>query len=207
MEKLTSSVNLTNALVVTGSIASGKSSVCKILKDLGYDIIDADAIAHQVLQDLHVEIEAGFGQKFVHEGRVNRVELGKLVFQDTQAIQRLEALTHPKINNQIIVEAKVLELKKRLYFMNVPLFFEVQRNYTVAAVIVVYCKKEIALERLMRRNNLNLLEAEQRMCRQWDIERKKEGADFIVDNSTDEKNLPREAQRLINRLSKHFHHV
>jgi len=170
------------AVVLTGNIATGKSSVATLFKDDGFEIIDADSIAHQMLDIKHLEIATLFGDRVVKEHKVNRKILGAIVFSDTQKRKALEALLHPLIYEKIEIEAKKLESKKRPYLIDIPLFFETNR-YPISKILVVYTSLEIQLQRLMKRDNCSEEEARKRIDTQINIEKKVKKASYVIDNS------------------------
>lgn len=89
------------AIALTGSIATGKSSTVKLLEAAGFHIIDADKIAHKILDEQHQAIAQKFGEGLVHEGKVDRKALGAIVFSDKEKRKALEALLHPLIYDEI----------------------------------------------------------------------------------------------------------
>ncbi len=192
-------VEIRYAIALTGGIATGKSTVANLLKLFGFHIIDADTIAHQVLEESKEEIAKIFGQKYIKEGRVDRKALAKLIFGNKEERQRLEHLLHPKIKKRILDLAKKEERFNVPYFIDIPLFFET-RNYDISPVVVVYAPKELQLERLTKRERLSKEEAMRRIEAQIDIEKKKEMADFVIDNSKDLKHLQSEVERFVQKI-------
>lgn len=184
-----------NAIALTGGIATGKSTVSKLLTEAGFDVIDADKIAHQLLDENSNKIIELFGEKYVEEGKVLRKELGKIIFSNEKNKLKLEALLHPLIEQEIKKQAKICEEKNKAYFIDIPLFFE-KMHYDIPRVFVVYIPKEIQIERLMIRDGINKEEALLKISNQMDIEEKKKLADIIINNSKDLKNLKKEIQKL-----------
>ena len=113
-----------HAIVITGSIGSGKSAVCKLLAGLGFEIIDADSIAHEQLNLCVSEVAAEFGDEVLNGGKIDRKKLGALVFNDADKLKILERILHPKIRLEILSRAAKLESAGRTYFVGIPLFFE-----------------------------------------------------------------------------------
>ena len=183
------------AVALTGGIATGKSSVAEIFSEMGFEIIDADKIAHQVLDAQAEQIAMLFGAAYLTEGRVDRKALGRLVFADTQKRKVLESLLHPLIQEEIASLSEALDRKKSPYLVDVPLFFE-SGAYPIAQIIVVYTPKEIQVERLMQREGYTQEEALQRIDAQMDIEAKKSQATYVIDNSGDRDQLERECRRV-----------
>ena len=183
------------ALALTGGIATGKSSVAEIFSTLGYDVVDADKVAHRLLDDNVDKIADTFGEKFVQNGRVDRKALGSLVFADKAQRERLEGLMHPLIRDEILDISAKLDKKSRPYLIELPLFFETGA-YEIDNSILVYAPREMQLKRLMTRNNLSKKEANDRIDSQMDIESKKAKAKYIIDNTKDMTHLNQECQRV-----------
>jgi dephospho-CoA kinase len=183
------------AVVLTGSIATGKSSVATLFKDDGFEMIDADSIAHQILDTKYLEIAQLFGNEVIKEQRVNRKALGTIVFSDAQKRKDLEDLLHPLIYEKIEIEAKKLDQKERPYFIDIPLFFESNR-YAISKVLVVYTPEKLQLQRLMNRDNSTRKEAQKRIDTQISIEEKVKKARYVIDNSGTLIALKNEYQRV-----------
>ena len=188
-----------NAIALTGGIATGKSTVCNLLKLHGFLIIDADKIAHKLLDENHQKIAALFGDEYVKDGKVLRKELGKIIFSNEDNKLKLEALLHPLIKDEIVCEAKVFEEQNKPYFIDIPLFFEKQ-NYDIKRVVVVYTPKDLQIKRLQNRDNISKDEAILKISNQMDIEKKKELSPLIIDNSKDLKHLQQEVEDLIEKI-------
>ncbi len=183
-----------NAIALTGGIASGKSSVCSLLSLYGFTIIDADKIAHLKLDESAGTIAELFGEQFVIGGKVDRKKLGGIIFEDTEARKRLENLLHPLIKEEIVHQSRLCESKQIPYILDIPLFFE-KRNYDVDEVVVVYCTPQQQRERLMGREGYTTEETESRIGAQLPIDRKRQKATFVIDNTGDLRHLQREVER------------
>ena len=184
------------AVVLTGGIATGKSTVAKFFSSEGFNIIDADKIAHLML-DLHQDkIAELFGQHCVVDGKVARKELGKLIFANPSEKLRLEKLLHPLIFDEIERQSIELDTLKKRYIIDIPLFFESKGRYPIKRSIVVYTEPNIQLQRLMLRDGSTKIEAQQRIDSQFPIEEKRDLATYIIDNSKDLKNLHQECIRV-----------
>ncbi len=173
-----------HAIALTGGIATGKSTVSTLLKLHGYEVIDADTVSHEILQQQAPAIVELFGPEYVEEGVVNRKMLGALVFADRAQLRRLEALLHPLIREEIMRRAALSEEQGVPYFIDIPLFFETGA-YDVKKVLVVYAPRALQLERAMKRDNMSEQDALARINAQLDIEEKRKKADFVIDNSRD----------------------
>ena len=189
----------TNAIALTGGISTGKSTVCNLLKLHGFLIVDADKIAHKILDLNASKIEELFGTKYVENGLVQRKELGKIIFSNEDNKLKLEALLHPLIKEEIIKESRVCEEQNKTYFIDIPLFFE-KMHYPIVKSVVVYTPKELQIERLIKRDNITKDEALLKISNQMDIEKKKELSTYIIDNSKDLKHLQNEVEKLIKGL-------
>ena len=191
-----------NAYVITGSIASGKSTVVNLLKERGFSVIDADLIAHEQLEICKCEIVKAFGEQILDEtGKIDRKKLGDTVFNEPKKLKNLEQILHPKIKAEIFFKASQLERLGQVYFVDIPLFFEKKERYgEFKNVAVIYAPKELLLSRLMSRNGLNLKDAKARVELQMDIEKKRKMAKFIIDNSSDRENLKLELEKFLKQI-------
>ena len=162
-----------NAYVITGSIASGKSTVVNLLKERGFSVIDADLIAHEQLEICKCEIVEVFGEQILDEARkIDRKKLGAIVFNEPKKLKNLEQILHPKIKAEIFFKASQFERLGEIYFADIPLFFEKKERYSeFKNVAVIYAPKELLLSRLMSRNGLNLENAKARIELQMDIDK------------------------------------
>ena len=194
--------NFPNAYVITGSIASGKSTVVNLLKERGFSVIDADLIAHEQLEICKREIVRVFGEQILDEtGRIDRKKLGAIVFREPKKLKNLEQILHPKIKAEIFCKASQLERLEQVYFVDIPLFFEKKERYAeFKNVAVIYAPKELLLSRLMSRNGLSLNEAKARVELQVDIEQKRKMAKFVIDNSSDMENLKLELEKFLGQI-------
>lgn len=189
------------ALALTGGIATGKSTLKSLLFLEGFAIIESDIIAHQILDKSIDFIKDTFGDEFTTNNKVQRGELGKLIFANKEKKSILEEYIHPKIQDEIILQASKLEQKKFPYLIDIPLYFETN-SFNLTSVIVIWTKHEIQLQRLMKRNNFTKDEAILRINSQMPIEEKMKKADYVVDNNNDLKSLQNECDLLIKYILK-----
>jgi dephospho-CoA kinase len=184
-----------HAIALTGSISTGKSTTVKLLTAAGFHIIDADTIAHQILDEQHEAIAEMFGEAFVNEGTVDRRSLGSVIFSDNEKRKALEALLHPLIYDEI----KRLSIEEdklgKPYFIDIPLFFENGR-YPIERSLVVYATKEQQLERLIDREGYTEEEARKRINTQIPVEEKRKKASYVIDNSGTLTQLGQECERV-----------
>ncbi len=198
--------NFENAIALTGGIATGKSSVCSLLNLYGFQIIDADKVAHQMLSKNVDKISDIFGNEYIKEGRVDRKKLGNLIFNDLAYRQKLEKLLHPLIKEEILKQSILCESKEIPYIIDIPLFYE-KNNYNIDEVIVVYCDKYKQINRLIDREGYDIEDAQSRIDAQMPIEVKKEKASFVIDNTKDLKFLQNQVEIFIKYIKNKYPHL
>lgn len=182
--------------VLTGAIATGKSTVCSLLRIYGFCVVDADVIAREEIENCKEELRDTFGDSIFDAQSINRAKLASMIFESTQDREKLNAILHPKIKAKIEKIAQDLDKKCAPYILDIPLYFET-KNYKAKMAVVVYAPKEIQLQRLMQRDSLSIYEAQKRIDSQMSIEEKREMADFIIDNSRDLKHLQKEVEKFV----------
>ena len=182
--------------VLTGGIACGKSTVSRLLSLAGFTIIDADIIAKEQL-NLHVnEAKKLFGERICDNDIINRKKLANIVFNSQKQRIKLNNLLHPYIREEIMQQAYKLEKLRLPYIMDIPLYFE-SGVYKCKMSVVVYTSKEIQLERLIGRDKISEKEAIKRVNSQIDIDKKRDMADLVIDNSYSIEHLEKETNKLI----------
>lgn len=178
-------------IVITGSIATGKSLVSSYLKDRGYKLLDADEIAHSLMQVGQVNynnIVEYFGEDILDDNKnINNKKLANIVFNDKNQLEMLNNLTHDNIFNKIMNDISISTDK--IIFVDIPLYIEniTNNNLPVNEIWLVYTDEKTQLQRLMKRNNLSQEEAASRIKSQMSIEEKVKFADFIIDNRKSRK--------------------
>jgi dephospho-CoA kinase len=173
---------------LTGSIASGKSTVSNMLKEKGYPIVDADKIARQVVEPgtpVIKEIAEHFGDEVLNEdGSLNREKLGKRIFKSEEERKKLNTIIHPAIRNEMIRQKEQWISKGAgTVILDIPLLFESKLQSFVEKIIVVSVTPEIQKQRLIARNELNEQEAADRINSQLLMVEKEAGADAVIDNN------------------------
>lgn len=186
---------------ITGSIACGKSLVSNYLQEKGYTIIDADKIGHMALENDEVkkQLVNKFGKSILKDNEVNRVNLGKLVFENNENLKELNNIIHPQIRKNISEQIQVHKNEK-LVFVDVPLLFEAKFDDLVEKIIVISLDEKIQLERLMNRNSLSKEEALQRIKSQIPVREKEKLGDYVVDNSFTQENTYNQVDRILEKL-------
>ena len=173
---------------LTGGIATGKSTVAADLARLGATVIDADALAREVVepgQPALEEIAARFGREVItDDARLDRARLGSIVFADPVARRDLERITHPRVRDLMQRRiAAALAADADLIVAEVPLLFETQSEGLYEGVMLVYAPAAVQLERLMARDGIDEVAARLRLSAQIPIDHKRARATWVIDNS------------------------
>ena len=193
---------------LTGSIAVGKSFVASVFEELGCHVLDADQTAREVVlpgaPGLRAVVDA-FGEEVLNpDGTLNRKQLGALVFADEAQRQRLNHILHPFIiarQDELLNEWEAKD-PKGIGIVDAALMIESGGYKRFDKLIVVHCRPEVQLERLMLRDKLSLDEAQRRINSQMPQEEKQKFADYLIDTS-DGFDLTREqVVRVYNKLVK-----
>lgn len=184
---------------LTGSIASGKSLVSNYLKQKNYQIIDCDEISHYVLTipSVILLLEKEFGKQIIIDGVVNRKLLAEIVFNDVEKKSQLELIVFPEILEEI---KKQIKEKKGIVFLDAPLLFEYNLEYLTEKIIVVKSDKEVQIQRLIKRDNINEEYALKKIQSQLPIEEKEKYANFIIDNSLSIENTYNQVDQILKLL-------
>lgn len=173
---------------LTGGIATGKSLVSGELRRLGATVVDADAIAKEVVEPGRpacAEIAEAFGPGVIkQDGSIDRKKLGQIIFSDPAARERLNAITHPRIRERMKEETtRLVKEGVELIVLDIALLIETGVRYEVDRIVVVYADPAQQAERLMERDSMGLDEAKKRISCQMDIKEKVDYADYVIDNS------------------------
>jgi dephospho-CoA kinase len=193
------------AVALTGGIATGKSTVASLLALNGLRVIDADAIAHQLLDANTQWIAEHFGDEFVKNGKVDRPALGKVIFSNADEKAKLEAFLHPLIRKEIEAQSIKQDGFKFPYLIDIPLFFETS-SYDIENSVVVYTPKPTQLERFMKRNGFSKEESLRRIESQMDIDEKKKRATWVIDNSGNLKHLQQECENFVDMIKAKYNY-
>lgn len=179
---------MTRFVGLTGGIASGKSTVAAMLRDLGAAVVDADALAREVVEPGRpalAEIVARFGPDVLTpEGRLDRPKLAAIVFRDDRARRDLNAITHPRIAALAAEQSRRLaEAGAPLVIYEAALLVENGLHRGLSALVVVAVPEAVQIERLVRRDGLSEEEARARLAAQLPLDEKVKVADFVIDNA------------------------
>lgn len=187
---------------LTGSIASGKSTVSKMLEQKGYPIVDADIVARQVVEpgtDTLKEIEKLFGSEVIKaDGSMDREKVGALIFTDPAQRKRLNDIIHPAIRSEMLRQKnEFIAAGHQTVVMDIPLLFESKLQHFVDKILVVSVTEENQLARLMERNGLNEKDARSRIASQLPMFVKEEGADAVIYNNGSVDEAARQLDKIL----------
>jgi dephospho-CoA kinase len=186
---------------ITGGIATGKTALCRFLREQlpAADFFDADKSARDLTDhDAEVQqlISETFGPQIYSSGHLNRAALRTIVFADPEKRRALEQILHPPIRRQWSLEAKEARNASDFFFADIPLLYETDGNTLCDRVVVVACAYEIQLARLMKRTSLDRLIAGQMIAAQMPLTEKIGRADHVVWNNGDRTALAAQAKLL-----------
>lgn len=193
---------------LTGSIAVGKSHVCRVLSEAGLHVLDADQTAREVVAagtDGLAEIVRNFGDDVLQQdGELDRKKLGAIIFGDPDKRELLNSIVHPRVISAQNDWIEKLEKSdpNGIAVIDAALMIESGGYKRFPEIIVVWCEPEIQLERLMRRDQLSVENAKQRIAAQMPQEEKKRFADHLIDTSGSFDETRRQTLQLVETLRK-----
>lgn len=190
---------------LTGGIATGKSTAKKLIEGLGFPVIDADLVSHEVTKTHQIgyqKIVSQFGSGILNSDlSIDRKKLASIIFNDLQQKQTLEAILHPLIQQEVQKQKEFYQQQNaKICFYDVPLLFEKNLVSQFDFNILVWCNSQTQLQRLMKRNNLTKEEALLRIKNQMNLIDKVKQAQFCLDNSGEESDLKKQIVKLVEKL-------
>lgn len=173
---------------LTGSIASGKSTVAKMLAELKLPIVDADQVARDVVEpgtETLAKIVAVFGETILlADGTMDRAQLGQIIFHDPKKRVALNDIIHPAIRTEMLRQRDAYTKSSEPHIiMDIPLLFESRLQHFVDKILVVSINEDVQLQRLMARNQLSEEDALARIRSQLPMSVKQKGADAVIYNN------------------------
>lgn len=172
---------------ITGGIASGKSTVTNFLRKQGFQVVDADAVVHQLQKPggrLFKALVQHFGQEIIlANGELNRPLLASLIFSNPEEQEWSKRIQGEIIREELATLRDQFAQTEEIFFMDIPLLFEQAYSAWFDETWLVYVGRDVQVERLMKRNQLSKDEAEFRLAAQWPLEKKKDLASHILDNN------------------------
>jgi dephospho-CoA kinase len=189
---------------LTGGIATGKSSVARQFRQAGLEVIDADAVAREVVEPGRpalAELAARFPGVLRPDGTLDRKALGERVFGDDAARAALNAITHPRIAQAVLEKTLELEARgvTRLVY-EAPLLIENRLHEGMDGVVLVVAPPAVQLARLMARDGLTEAQARARIAAQLPLDEKRRHARWIIDNGGTPEATRAQAARVIEEL-------
>ena len=178
---------------ITGGIASGKSTVTELLRQKGFQVVDADAVVHQLQKPsgrLYQVLVEHFGEKILLEnGELNRPLLASLIFSNPEEQEWSKRTQGEIIREELAALRNRFAQTEALFFMDIPLLFEQNYASWFDETWLVYVNRDVQLERLMKRDQISKEAAESRLNSQWPLERKISLASHSLDNNGNQEQL------------------
>lgn len=192
-----------NKIVITGTIASGKSSLSEILRKKGYEVIDSDRINRRLLEKDQINYKEILSSKAFDEAfdgeKLNKKKLAKIIFTDSKKRELINKITHKNIISYI--NSLIEKSKDKNIFVEIPLYFQMKEKFTCDYVWLVYAKREVQIQRLMQRDKIDRDFAIKKIESQ-DYLSMKEKSDLIFDNSTSLEDLEKKVEIALKNLEK-----
>lgn len=196
---------------ITGSIGTGKSTVSNYLISKGYSVVDADKIskgAYNIGSNGYKAILEVFGVEILNSnGEVDRKKIKKIVFDNSNMLQRLNMAIHPIIINEIEKEIEILLESQNVVFLDAPLLIETELHKKVDKIIVVICDKNEQINRIIKRDKITADMAISIINSQMSIDEKLKFADYIVYNNSTIENLYSQVDEIILEIKKEISDV
>ena len=192
---------------LTGGIGTGKSTVSRILKERGYEVIDLDVIAHEVIRFPQVieKIVENFGKEILENNNsendiISREKLGKIIFRNKKKRLILNSIMHPEILHSM--REKILKYKKenKIIFVEIQLLFEVQWEKEFDSILLVSADEKTQIQRVLKRDNRTYEEALNIINSQMSLDEKKKRSDFIIENNGSILELEQKVDEFLKKL-------
>lgn len=178
---------------ITGGIASGKSTVTNFLRQKGFEVVDADALVHQLQKPggrLYQILVEHFGEKvLLEDGELNRPLLASFIFSNYEEREWSKQTQGQIIREELGSLRDKFAQTEDIFFMDIPLLFEQDYASWFDETWLVYVNRDVQLERLMNRDQLSQESAKTRLASQWLLEEKKKFATYILDNNGSREQL------------------
>ena len=189
---------------ITGGIASGKSTVTEFLRQKGFQVVDADAVVHQLQKPggrLYQVLVEHFGEKILLEnGELNRPLLASLIFSNPEEQEWSKRTQGEIIREELAALRNQFAQTEALFFMDIPLLFEQNYASWFDETWLIYVNRDVQLERLMKRDQISKEAAESRLNSQWPLERKISLASHSLDNNGNQEQLIAQVVQLLEEM-------
>lgn len=188
-------------IAVTGGLSCGKTSVCRFFKELGASVVSADEIVHHLLSPqtaLGQQVITLLGTDIVINQQIDRSQIAKKVFNNSDLLHSLENLLHPAVREEIekCYQQANKELKNSLFIAEIPLLFETNSEHLFDYTIAVIADDALCQERFCKATGYTKNEYDKRNARQLPASEKARRADFVLYNNTNEEDLRNNVKKL-----------
>lgn len=178
-------------IVITGTIASGKSTLSELLKSLGYKVLSADDVNRDLIKKgginyLAIKNSGCFDDAF-EDDNLDKNKLSRIIFSDKDKLNKLNGLTHKNIINEI--ENRINKIEDKVVFIEIPLFFQTKEKISYDEVWLVRADYSTQLERLMQRDDIDISYAKQKIETQEELMEMEKQSDVVFDNSSTVEDL------------------
>ncbi len=196
---------------LTGGVGTGKSTVSRILRERGYDVIDLDMISHEVIRFPQVveKIVENFGREVLEEDNsenyvISREKLGKIIFRNKEKRLVLNSIMHPEILTAM--RGKILEhklenkTKNKIIFVEIQLLFEVQWEKEFDYILLISASTDMQIRRILNRDNRTYEEALNIINSQMPLDEKRKRSNFVIENNGSIQDLERKVDEFLKEI-------
>jgi len=176
---------------LTGGIGSGKSLVASLLEKMGATVFDSDRTAKELMnsnQELIDQIKVAFGDQVYQSGELNRKKLASIVFNDSEKLKTLNDLVHPQVGKAFDrwCDSQTADLLVK----EAAILIESGAHKNLDMIILVTCPEEERVKRVVQRDGVEPIQVKKRIAKQWSDDKKKEFADYIIQNDGEQLLIP-----------------
>lgn len=172
-------------LGITGGIATGKTAVSNIFKEMNFEIIDTDIISREVIKlpKIIQSIQNEFGSGVINNGAVDRKLLREIIFNDKDKVKKLNNIMHPTIIEKTKLEINRSQAEKKPVIVVIPLLFETNLEYLVDSILLITADYDKQIERIMKRDNSTKINAENIISAQMSLSEKIKKSNYVIENN------------------------
>ena len=194
---------------LTGQTGSGKTTVCRIFRENGFAVINADMVSRFVVEKgkpCLAELAEIFGDEIIlPDVQLDLRKLGRIVFSDKSKLEILNSICYPYITGEILERIRIFaEQNRKLILLDAPTLFESRADDFCDIIISVISRKELRIERIMERDNISYDDALKRINSQHDEKFFIDNSDFIIKNNKDIDNLSSIAKEVSDKVRDYY---